>query len=112
MFHWAALCGLRPALDACRLGLSSAMQWIPEWVRFSLPGGLWLYSFLAMLKILWRGTTSWHQSFWFAIATVSGVASELLQGVGLVAGVFDAVDLSFYVGAALLFKATPDWVFA
>ena len=54
MFNWFNLLSVNETTDLIRGALSPLKDFLPEWIVFSLPDGLWVYSFSSSLLIIWR----------------------------------------------------------
>ncbi len=86
--------GLGSSVDAARMYFS---DWqLPEFVRFSLPDGLWASSYIILIDYLKDGENRLKRLFAAAIVPAMGVGSELLQYAGILPGVFDVFDLVCY----------------
>jgi len=68
------------------------------WVVYSLPDGLWLFSYILLMGCIWNFNLkrSFYASFPLAFIAIG---SELLQILGWVPGTFDVVDLLCYLAA-------------
>jgi len=75
---------------------------IPNWVKFSLPDALWLFSFIYILLLLWDFNINRQSEFWIFLAPIIGLFSELGQLIGIIPGTFDIVDVLLLVLATLL----------
>lgn len=71
------------------------------WIIYSLPDGLWLFSYILLMAALWNFDTrnTWLYS---TPLVVIAIGSEILQIPHIVSGTFDWVDLLCYLGATLL----------
>jgi hypothetical protein len=90
MFSWFELIGINTQISFLREYFSLIKSWLPSWVYFSLPDGLWVYSFTSIILILWAGKIN----FWLIIPFTSGILIEILQGFSFT-GTFDYLDLAF-----------------
>ena len=82
-------------------GLSFIPKSVREFVIYSLPDGLWLYSFTCFMIIIWDKSQSKLKYVWMSFAVMIALTHEIGQGLGLVVGTFDLKDLTVYVFAAL-----------
>ena len=78
----------------------------PNWVKYNLPDGLWMYSFLSTFFIIWRDHLSKHFIAWILLAIILSFFLEILQAKHIVPGTFDWYDLLAYVLSAFIFGAT------
>ena len=67
---------------------------IPSWAYFSIPDGLWVYSFSSALLILW-GDQYERGKYWLLIPIFTSNISELAQGIKIFPGTFDIIDFTF-----------------
>ena len=80
--------------------------WVPDWIRFSLPDGLWLYALLSSIRFLWRKQYVPHGLLWVWTAISASMMTEILQGFGLIRGTFDWYDLLAYGTSTALYITT------
>ena len=71
---------------------------LPNWIVYSLPNGLWSYSFMFFMALIWKDSKNYIK--WFFILLVVGISlgSEFGQLTGLIPGTFCVVDVFFYSG--------------
>ena len=91
-------------------GLTDRPSWladrlsVPDWVRFNLPDGLWLYAFLLSVTALWTGASGKllpGARPWLAGAIVVALGHEFGQAVGVTSGTFDFADVIAYAVATI-----------
>ncbi len=92
MFGWIEIIGFNSEISFLREYVSPLKSWLPSWVYFSLPDGLWVYSFSSIILILWAGKIN----YWLIIPFITGVLVEILQGFTFI-GTFDYLDLAFSI---------------
>lgn len=63
-------------------------------VRNYLPDGLWAFSLMSFLLIIWNGAI---KKFWVSIAVLSFVLFEYLQSIHVIAGTGDVMDVVCYL---------------
>ena len=68
---------------------------------YSLPEGLWAFSFTYLLASIWSGTHHPARYFWVALPVASCVGGEFAQRFHIIPGTFDYMDISFSVGACI-----------
>ncbi len=96
MFEWFRAMGLQEMVDAVQ-SMSLAARQPADWVRFSLPDGLWVYSFTCFMLALWNARLSLPNLPWIIAPAALAVLSEIAQVIGLLPGTFDLVDLGCYL---------------
>jgi hypothetical protein len=95
MFHWFESIGLQKQVMKMRDAIYPARAHLPTWLYYSLPDGLWAYSFSSAFIILWRDQSSIGK-YWLLIPFTTGCLSEVAQGLGMMKGTFDVIDLAMY----------------
>jgi hypothetical protein len=91
LFKWLKYFGVQYVIIKMR---RSYLLTLPEWTYYSLPYGLWNFSLGSALIAIWsRKLTFMTKCFILSAVFVSGVLIELLQGLHIVRGTFDLVDL-------------------
>lgn len=97
MFSWYETTGLSGLTNELRKLTLHFADNIPEWILFSLPDGLWIFSYVSLMLVIWRNSVSIKSIFWILAIPFIAIGSELGQFWGLVIGTFDLVDLLLYV---------------
>lgn len=69
---------------------------LPDVVVNSLPGGLWALGYILVIDSIFGNQSRSTRIVWASVIPLLGVCSEVLQGVGLLPGVFDLWDLVCY----------------
>lgn len=72
---------------------------IPDWVIFNLPDGIWLFSLLQLIDIIWAEEKGSH--FWIGLSVVLAMGHEIGQGLGFFSGTYDELDIISYAIVAL-----------
>ena len=99
LFSWLRVLHLYRPVIALRVVVQATWPTINGWWLFSLPSGLWMYSFVAALGLIWNpGPIKWFW-FWTGGALLIGIGSEFCQLFGILSGRFDVFDLVTYFGA-------------
>ncbi len=78
----------------------------PNWVKYNLPDGLWMYSFLSTFYIIWRQQISKYFIAWILLAIIMSFFLEVLQARHIIPGTFDRFDLLAYALSAFIFGFT------
>ncbi|NJB83637.1 hypothetical protein [Wenyingzhuangia aestuarii] len=102
MFDWFDKIGLSEYVVVLRTNKQLLNLELPNWIKYSLPDALWLFSFTYITLIIWRCQLNKQSVFWIMLAPIIGLFSELGQLLGFVPGTFDRVDLILLIIAALL----------
>ncbi len=101
VFHWAESLGLYSVILNAR-NLIDFNYYIPEWIIFSLPNGLWAYSFMFFISFIWRDSKSLGKTFFIVLVVILSLGSELGQLFDLVPGTFCLTDVAAYTAGLLL----------
>jgi glycopeptide antibiotics resistance protein len=102
VFAWAEAVGLEQAVGALRQLCAPIGPHVPEPVIHSLPGALWAGAFALAMGTIWRATPI--RRAWPYLSTVPALAlgSEVGQGLSLLPGTFDPIDLIAYTAGITL----------
>jgi hypothetical protein len=97
MFAWYETMGFRSLTIALRKLTFPFAPKIPEWILFSLPDGLWIFSYVNLMLCIWNNVVCFKNLFWVLIIPLLAIGSEIGQGLGLIPGTFDLADLLLYI---------------
>jgi len=97
MFSWYKSIGLGEILNGLRKSTIPFAENIPEWILFSLPDGLWIFSYVSLMLLIWQNSISKKNISWILITPILAISSELGQLFGLITGTFDLIDLLLYI---------------
>lgn len=100
MFGWIDSLGL---YDEILIVREFANREVYDWIKYSLPDGLWLLSYLLIIDTIWNGAKNKTSLLFILLLPFVSLLSELLQYFKLFPGVFDWVDMCAYFMAILLF---------
>lgn len=85
--------GIYDMIDALRTYTMEWRSFIPEWIYYSLPDGLWVYS-LNVFCLFFTGYYIDSKTFIFPFVGIFlGVGSEVFQYLKIIPGTFDILDL-------------------
>lgn len=70
---------------------------LPNWFLFSLPDGLWTFSYVTMMLNLWNLKINYQSISWILLLPIIAIFSEIFQFIGCISGTFDFYDLIFYI---------------
>lgn len=96
MFSWLKAIGAEDSIHSARLNNKHLATTIPDWIVFSAPNGLWVFSFGLIMTFIWGGNRCSQGVVLTTVVFISGMASELLQISKLIPGTFDYFDLLAY----------------
>ena len=102
MFSWFESVNLSNSISEMRLFTIPLSIYLPDWFLYSLPDGLWLFSYVSFLLVVWGNVISKHNIHWVILVPLIAIFSELGQLIKVIPGTFDVVDLcSYFLGAVL-----------
>ncbi len=73
-----------------RISWSGSM---PRWLVYNLPSGLWAYSMVSAISILWINQRAQQRAAWLAGATIVAISMELSQLMLVIPGTYDHIDV-------------------
>lgn len=77
---------------------------LADWIIYSLPDGLWLFSYMLFVDCLWQKSKS--RLFWIFILPIVAILWEFGQKAGICQGTFDINDTLSYLIAIIIFLLT------
>ena len=101
MFDWARLLRLNEEVENFRGTVKYYSLY--DWVKYSLPDGLWLLAYMFCTDAIWNGDKSRVSYIFIFGLPFFALLSEFFQYLWLIIGVFDWIDICSYVLAILLF---------
>lgn len=94
-FGWIDYDWLNNSLQMVRVLGRNMRPYFPDWVIFSLPNGLWSFSYALIISYMWVGKNSKVKYFWLSSIPLLCLGYEVLQLLGVIGGVFCYIDLTF-----------------
>lgn len=94
MFSWFTQLGLETIVDKLRqyvIGL-----YVPDFVLYSLPDGLYVASYIVIMDTIWRNSSQLNRLTFVSVLPLFCIFSEIAQWIGFVRGTFDVMDLLCY----------------
>lgn len=107
MFRWLETIGGDQIVDVIRQHVGPAIGSLPEWIRLSLPTGLWTIAGILLLRSIWGGAWSRGAQVWCCGFFLSAIGGELAQWWGMLPGTFDPLDLTVIVVSGLFACSLP-----
>jgi len=102
MFSWFRRLGLNSIVIKLRDGYG--LMNIQDWVKYNIPAGLWLFSYMLIIDSIWEDGHSSTYKFFITILPIAAIVSETMQLFQILPGTFDVMDMISYVLAILLFQ--------
>lgn len=101
MFNWFRSLGLNNIVIKLRDGYG--LMNIQDWVKYNMPAGLWLFSYMLVIDSIWDDSNSSAYKYFITILPVFAIISEVMQFFQILPGTFDIMDVIIYVFAIFLF---------
>lgn len=101
MFDWYKTIGISNEVDGLRRLFQG--EGIYGWVKYSLPDGLWIFSYMFIVDAIWDRERNVVSMIFLWGLPIVAILSECLQYLGLLPGVFDWMDMASYMLAITLF---------
>ena len=94
IYIWCASLGFSDEIDSLRYAVN---DWsIPEFIKFSLPDGLYCAAYILIMDSIWQKESGWKKYAVVLSVPLFTISTEILQYFGLVKGTFDVYDLLCY----------------
>lgn len=68
-----------------------------DWIIYSLPDGLWMFSFITIILYIWRNTITRKNIVWIIVMPIIALTTELSQKYHLIKGTYDSNDILAYL---------------
>jgi hypothetical protein len=101
-FGWIDDLGFLTEVKSLQLHMSSVKEVLPNWVIFSLPDGLWLFSYVCFMLYLWRNSLRWSGLIWVLVLPILALIFEVSQAIDTSLGTFDWLDMLLYISASII----------
>ncbi|MEX2485432.1 MAG: hypothetical protein WED10_12755 [Brumimicrobium sp.] len=102
MFDWFNYIGIIEPIKSARTQTLEFSTYLPIWFKFSLPDGLWVFSYVCLLQLIWIDRNIKKSIPWILSIPIIAIFSEFGQLTNLVTGTFDPIDLLFYILGMIL----------
>jgi len=91
--NWFSRVGIENWLYAIRAKSLPIYSFLPDWIVYSLPNGLWAFAYTLIVLRIWKGSNSFMKYFWFMSIPVLVLGFEVLQLTGDLKGTFCWSDM-------------------
>jgi len=102
MFKWINFIGAEDVLNKIRLITLNFRPYIPDWLLYSMPDGLYVFSYVSLMLAVWNMKLTLTSIFWILNIPLIIIVSEIGQLFLIVPGTYDIKDLSFYLFGTVL----------
>ena len=96
MFDWFKILLLEEHIENMRLTSMTFSKNLPDWFLFSFPDGLWLFSYITLILVVWKNQINKHSIAWILVVPFYVIILEIGQLLDYWKGTFDFNDLLFY----------------
>jgi len=94
VFSWVDLLGLSNLVANARHIVAPLLKYLPKLVLFSLPDGIWVFSFTVAIFFIWHDSKSKRgMYFWVILPLLLSISGEIGQFLQLVEGTYCNVDV-------------------
>ena len=97
VFDWINSINIIRPINYLREMTICSKQYLPNWFIFSLPGGLWTFSYVTLVMLIWNNEIKRKNIFWLILLPAIAIISEIGQCLKLFPGTFDLNDILFYI---------------
>lgn len=97
IFSWLNIFNIDFSNSLLRKFTLSKANVFPDWFLFSLPDGLWIFSYVNLMLLVWNFKINFQSIIWISIIPLVAIISEVGQSLGMIRGTFDFSDLLFYI---------------
>jgi hypothetical protein len=92
MFKWFAIASLDVPIAHLRaITLALALN-LPSWLLYSLPNGLWVFSYISLMLMIWKNKINQQNISWFFLVPLMAILSEIGQLFKIVPGKITTID--------------------
>jgi len=93
MFRWFEVLKIDSIILFFRNSIGIYKDFIPDIVIYSFPNGLWTYSLISNIILIWNNEKNYYMYFWIIIAVIISLGGEIGQAINVIPGTFDFLDL-------------------
>lgn len=108
LYQWSSMIGCSDVIDAVRMSIA---DWkIPDFIRFSLPDGLYCASYILLMDAVWPDNAK-YRGLAISLIPLIAIAHELAQFFGFAKGTFDICDLLCYAAPLVVYYFSKKYHF-
>ncbi len=97
MFKWFAIASLDTPITNLRAITLALAPNLPNWLLYSLPDGLWVFSYISLMLLIWKNKINQENIVYIFSLPLIAILSEIGQLFKIVPGTFDTIDILFYI---------------
>lgn len=96
MFDWFEQFGILDFIVKSRNLINPKTHLVPRWILYSAPDGLWLFSYICFMFVIWKNSVTTKNIIWIILLPIYAFYTEFGQFFGFISGTFDLLDLIAY----------------
>ncbi len=97
MFKWIKYFGLNYWINFLKEYVGVYKPLLPNWFVYSLPDGLWVFSYTFLMILIWKDDKSRIRFFFIVFSFLLSIVLEFGQFLELIPGIFDFNDIIFII---------------
>ncbi len=102
MFKWFNALGAEGILKKIRFISLEYRTSLPNWFLYSMPDGLYVFSYVSLMLAVWNMKFTATSLFWMLNIPLIIIISEIGQWMQIVPGTYDTTDLIFYLSCSII----------
>ena len=102
LFKWIDYIVLIDPVENLRIVTLPYKEYLPDWFLYSLPDGLWMFSYSCIVLVIWERKITKYSLLWLLSLPMISILFEVLQYYDYFNGTFDIIDIIFYIFGSLL----------
>ena len=102
LFKWIDYIVLIDPVENLRIVTLPYKEYLPDWFLYSLPDGLWMFSYSCIVLVIWKRKITKYSLMWLLSLPMISILFEVLQYYDYFNGTFDIIDIIFYIFGSLL----------
>ena len=102
LFKWIDYIMLIDPVENLRIVTLPYNEYLPDWFLYSLPDGLWMFSYSCIVLVIWKRKITKYSLLWLLSLPMISILLEVLQYYDYFNGTFDIIDIVFFIFGSLL----------
>ena len=102
LFKWIDYIALIDPVENLRIVTLPYKEYLPDWFLYSLPDGLWMFSYSCIVLVIWKRKITKYSLLWLLSLPMISILFEVLQYYDYFNGTFDIIDIIFFIFGSLL----------
>ena len=102
LFKWIDYIVLIDPVENLRIVTLPYKEYLPDWFLYSLPDGLWMFSYSCIVLVIWKRKITKYSLLWLLSLPMISILFEVLQYYDYFNGTFDIIDIVFFIFGSLL----------